>query len=481
MKVDSIPTNRNRQAFYSYRKRPSPSPSVCSSASSSAASASAAPARLSRKRFSPYKPSLNPLPARHKASRSDGLPSASAGPSKELEGLLATEYQEDILAYMSEMEDLTSASVELIDQQPELAWYMRPYLIDFLIEIHSQYRLRPETLCLAVNIADRYTSRRIVYKRHYQLVGCAALWIAAKFEDAKDRIPTVQDLCAMTCHAYDASAFIQMEGHVLSTLNWLIGHPTAESWLRVQSLTDPSMLSSDSKIQHVTRILMEITLFHRAFVPLKSSEIALGCLLLARFMLGVPRQTRDESEIAVRIAQMLDGHLADHLEQVSAIVIKKYALACFCHASTFLREWYLAGKRFDLHAWPSSHSNAASPAAAFLTPSSHCPPRRESTWSSIASSSTMSSSPHHSYGGSSSEDDEMPLTPNYPATHAHFGSEDDRARKPSPLAQDALQRNEVAAQKVAEDANPTAPAAAAASANLHVKLVPTSGPPTLLY
>lgn len=62
---------------------------------------------------------------------------------------------------------------------------MRPYLIDFLVEIHSQYRLRPETLHLAVNIADRYTSKRIVYKRHYQLVGCAALWVAAKFEDAK--------------------------------------------------------------------------------------------------------------------------------------------------------------------------------------------------------------------------------------------------------------------------------------------------------
>lgn len=109
-------------------------------------------------------------------------------------------------------QEQTVASVELIDQQPELEWYMRPFLIDFLVEIHSQYRLRPETLYLAVNIADRYTGKRIVYKRHYQLVGCAALWIAAKFEDAKDRVPTVQDLCAMTCNAYDASAFIQV-GH----------------------------------------------------------------------------------------------------------------------------------------------------------------------------------------------------------------------------------------------------------------------------
>lgn len=102
------------------------------------------------------------------------------------------------------------ANVELIDMQPELAWYMRPYLIDFLIEIHSQYRLRPETLFLAINIVDRYVSKRIVYKKHYQLVGCAALWIASKFEDAKDRVPTVEDLCAVCCSAYDQSAFIQV-------------------------------------------------------------------------------------------------------------------------------------------------------------------------------------------------------------------------------------------------------------------------------
>ncbi len=30
--------------------------------------------------------------------------------------------------------------------QPELQWFMRPYLIDFLIEVHQQFRLRPEVL-----------------------------------------------------------------------------------------------------------------------------------------------------------------------------------------------------------------------------------------------------------------------------------------------------------------------------------------------
>lgn len=68
---------------------------------------------------------------------------------------------------------------------------------------------------------------------------------------------------------------------------------------------------------------MEITLFHRAFVPLKSSEIVLGCLLLARFMLGKGRKMEDETFVATEVAKMLDGHLAEHLEQVSAIVVKK--------------------------------------------------------------------------------------------------------------------------------------------------------------
>lgn len=66
--------------------------------------------------------------------------------------------------------------------QPELQWYMRPYLVEFLVEIHQQFRLRPEVLYLSLNIVDRYVSKRVVFKKHYQLVGCAALWIAAKYE-----------------------------------------------------------------------------------------------------------------------------------------------------------------------------------------------------------------------------------------------------------------------------------------------------------
>ncbi|ORY69147.1 cyclin-like protein [Leucosporidium creatinivorum] len=320
-----------------------------------------------------------------------------------MQNLLELEYREDVKGYMFEMEGKTTASVDLIDQQPELQWYMRPYLVDFLIEIHQQHRLRPETLYLALNIVDRYVSKRIVFKKHYQLVGCAALWIAAKFEDAKDRVPTVPELCQMCCGAYDESAFIQMEGHVLSTINWVIGHPTTESWLRLACVTGPM---EEQRTQHVARFIMEITLFHKEYIPFKPSELALASLLLARFMLGKSRRILDESEPVLRIAAMLDQHLAEHLDAVSPIVVKKYSFPFYSRASTFVREWFLSGRRFSYYDW----SHPTTPARGLK----HSPAAPSSV--ALVSSSPATSSSRSSSSSDDSCDEDDPCEPHTPLT-----------------------------------------------------------------
>lgn len=78
-----------------------------------------------------------------------------------------------------------------------------------------------------------------------------------------------------------------MEGHVLSTIGWGLGHPTAEAWLRIACAAGPTFPMEEAKTQHVARFLMEITLFHRAFVSIKPSDIALACLTLARYQCGL--------------------------------------------------------------------------------------------------------------------------------------------------------------------------------------------------
>ncbi|THH34014.1 hypothetical protein EUX98_g23 [Antrodiella citrinella] len=262
---------------------------------------------------------------------------------------LEEEYREEIRYYMHEMERYTMSSTTSMDQQPEIKWHMRPCLVDFLVEIHFTFRLRPETLYLTLNIIDRYVSRRIVYVKHYQLVGCAALWIAAKFEDAKERVPTVQDLTAICRDTYDESAFIQMEGHVLATIQWTLGHPTAEAWLRMMCC-GPCV--EESKVQHVARFLMEITLFYREFVKYPPSAIALGALTLARYLCGKSRRLFEETEECLEIVEHLDERLAKHVNDLSETLVKKYSYAFYSKAATFVVQYYLENGRWQRQSVP---------------------------------------------------------------------------------------------------------------------------------
>ena len=166
--------------------------------------------------------------------------------------------------------------------QTEIQWNMRPYLLDFLVEAHASFQLLPETLYLAVNVLDRYCSKRVVYKRHYQLVGCAALLIAAKYGDRKDRVPTIKELRSMCCSVYEEEMFTQMEWHVLVTLNWTIGHPTVDSFLQIilsEEVEDP-------QVEYLTGYICEMALYHRDFVSMKASIIAKAGVALARCVLS---------------------------------------------------------------------------------------------------------------------------------------------------------------------------------------------------
>ncbi len=259
-----------------------------------------------------------------------------------------------------------------MDQQPEIRWSMRPCLVDFLVEIHFMLRLRPETLYLTLNIVDRYVSRRIVFTKHYQLVGCAALWIAAKFEDAKERVPTVQDLVQICQETYDESAFLQMEGHVLATIQWTLGHPTAEAWLRFYCC---SLYEETARVQHVARFVMEITLFLpriRQVLPVFDRS---SIPYLARYVCEEPRRMFEETADSLEIVDLLDARIAGHVAELSETLVKKYSYPFYSKASTHVVQWYLVGNRFVRYALPSlvpsTPTSSRNPLSNLSTPHEH--------------------------------------------------------------------------------------------------------------
>ncbi|GKU12705.1 unnamed protein product, partial [Fusarium langsethiae] len=133
--------------------------------------------------------------------------------SAESSHLAINEYLDDMMQHIRHMENATLPDASMIDTQPYIQWYMRPYLIDFLIEAHTELGLLPETLFLTMNLVDRYCSKRVVYKEQYQLLGCAALLIATKYTEKKDRIPSSIELHDFCCGLYAHGMFARMEMH----------------------------------------------------------------------------------------------------------------------------------------------------------------------------------------------------------------------------------------------------------------------------
>ncbi|KAM3513001.1 hypothetical protein MY11210_003306 [Beauveria gryllotalpidicola] len=334
--------------------------------------------------------------------------------ASELSRLAGEEYLEDILQHMADMEDATLPDANLIDMQREVQWFMRPYLIDFIIEAHAAFTLLPETLFLTVNLLDRYCSKRVVYKHHYQLVGCAALLIAAKYGDKKDRVPQITELNNMCCGLYDSGMFTQMEMHVLNTLEWAIGHPTVDFFTQLMAAEE----SDDVEVEHMAAYLCEIALYHRDFVSTKPSMMARASLALARAILGRP-EVNDGDWAHTENVTLLT--LSQHLSQPSATLARKYATPDLSRVSQKLTEFMadqaamarraahpptppaeLASKPADIYSTPQKVHGGAAYYQGYVTPpitpdGVHVQTQKQ-VYTSLPPRCPVTPTPHHGQG-----------------------------------------------------------------------------------
>ncbi|KAH7223453.1 cyclin-like protein [Fusarium solani] len=233
--------------------------------------------------------------------------------------LIRDEYLVDIMRHREYMEHKTLPDATLIDKQPQIEWSMRSGLMDFLVKVHAIFELLPETLFLAVNLLDRYCSKRHVTMMHYPLVGCTALLISAKYNDEKRRIPKIHQLKAMCCNMHSINMFILMEKHVLNALDWVIGHPTSDSFS--QQLVEEE--GEDREVEHMAAYLREIALYHRDFVSTKPSIMARTSLALARTILGRGEFNDGERDQPDYLK------LSSHLQDPSPILVFKYSIGPF--------------------------------------------------------------------------------------------------------------------------------------------------------
>lgn len=110
-------------------------------------------------------------------------------------------------------------------KQKQVDAKMREVLVDWLIEVHNRYKMRDETIFLAVRLIDKYLSLRPIEYDRFQLLGTASLMIAAKYEEIYP--PKVKDFVYICANAYTRSDVLEMEARILTLMDFDLVFPTS--------------------------------------------------------------------------------------------------------------------------------------------------------------------------------------------------------------------------------------------------------------
>ena len=128
------------------------------------------------------------------------------------------EFTTKILSHYLETEFHNQPKIKYMEKQPHITERMRSILIDWIIEVHFQFKLKVESLFLTVNLIDRYLEKQIVSKDNLQLVGVSAMLIACKYEEIWP--PLIKDYIHISDNAYNKEQIIEMEISMLQELDF---------------------------------------------------------------------------------------------------------------------------------------------------------------------------------------------------------------------------------------------------------------------
>lgn len=250
--------------------------------------------------------------------------------------LMVAEYVHEIFDYMKQLEISTMPNPDYMDNQTELEWKMRGILVDWLLEVHTRFRLLPETLFLAVNIIDRFLSCKVVQLDRLQLVGVTAMFIASKYEEVLS--PHVQNFVHVADDGFSDTEILSAERFVLSSLDYDLSYPNPMNFLRRISKAD----NYDIQTRTLGKYLLEIGCLDYRFLKHPPSLVAAAAMYLSRLVM-------DRGEWDATLAKYA-GYTEQEIQPVFKLMVD-YLAAPVAH-DAFFRKY--ASKKF-LKGKPHSH------------------------------------------------------------------------------------------------------------------------------
>lgn len=190
-----------------------------------------------------------------------------------------TEYLPDITALLHSIEAGDLPKPDYLDAQPEINDIMRATVVDWLTDVHRRFKLRQQTLFLAVGLLDRFLSKQVLPGDTLQLASLSSLLIAAKFEEISP--PQIQELLQQVGASISKDEVIRMEASMLMVLGFKVCWPTSVSFLELYQRLN----GCTSAHRDLTRYLLELTLVDYSMLRYMPSHLAAAAVWLSNRLL----------------------------------------------------------------------------------------------------------------------------------------------------------------------------------------------------
>jgi len=231
---------------------------------------------------------------------------------------LVVEYVQDIYNYLRQVEREQSIDADYLAGQNEIMPKMRSVLVDWLIGVHLQFHLLQETLYTTVAIIDRYlqveVGRGSVSRAKLQLVGVAAMLVAAKYEEIY--APEVKDFVYITDRAYTERQILKMEVDILRVLKFDLGRPLPLHFLRRASKAG----GVEATTHTLAKYIMELSLGSYSMVSVSPSLLASSALALSMRLLHYSRLSEVWSETLAHYTRYELEQLQPTIKQLATIL-----------------------------------------------------------------------------------------------------------------------------------------------------------------
>lgn len=201
----------------------------------------------------------------------------------------ASQYIDDIYEYHREAEVLFRPDPidYMTSVQDDISDRMRSILVDWLIEVADEYKLEQKTLHLSVSTIDRVLAKRKVSRGKLQLVGCACMLLAGKYEEIYP--PTVEDYSYISDNTYTPQQVLDEERRVLVDIDYTLTLPTVHTFL--ERFLDAAQANKEQMF--LAQYFVEIMLLHIEFLRFKPSLCAATAVFYMRIIMPAGGQLWD--------------------------------------------------------------------------------------------------------------------------------------------------------------------------------------------